>query len=34
VAGREDLSTEKRKEYFDLARTELERLMLEPPVNV
>jgi two-component system NtrC family sensor kinase len=28
LAGREDLSPEKRKEYFDLARTELERLML------
>jgi signal transduction histidine kinase/FixJ family two-component response regulator len=28
LAGREDLPAEKRKEYFDLARTELERLML------
>jgi signal transduction histidine kinase/FixJ family two-component response regulator len=28
LAGREDLSEEKRKEYFDLARTELERLIL------
>ena len=28
LAGREDLSVEKRKEYFDLARTELERLIL------
>lgn len=28
LAGREDLPPEKRKEYFDLARTELERLML------
>jgi len=28
LAGREDLPEEKRKEYFDLARTELERLML------
>ncbi|MGC8857116.1 MAG: response regulator [Anaerolineae bacterium] len=28
LAGREDLSPEKRKEYFDLARSELERLML------
>lgn len=28
LAGREDLSAEKRKEYFDLARTELERLMI------
>ena len=27
IAGREDVSPEKRKEYFDLARTELERLM-------
>ncbi len=27
LAGREDLPPEKRKEYFDLARTELERLM-------
>jgi len=27
LAGREDLPAEKRKEYFDLARTELERLM-------
>jgi len=26
LAGREDLPVEKRKEYFDLARTELERL--------
>jgi signal transduction histidine kinase/FixJ family two-component response regulator len=26
LAGREDLPAEKRKEYFDLARTELERL--------
>ena len=26
LAGREDLPEEKRKEYFDLARTELERL--------
>jgi signal transduction histidine kinase/FixJ family two-component response regulator len=28
LAGREDLPEEKRKEYFYLARTELERLML------
>jgi signal transduction histidine kinase/CheY-like chemotaxis protein len=28
LAGREDLSQEKRDEYFDLARTELERLIL------
>jgi two-component system NtrC family sensor kinase len=28
LAGREDLSADKRKEYFDLARTELERLIL------
>ncbi len=28
LAGREDLPEEKRKEYFNLARTELERLML------
>lgn len=28
LAGREDLPAEKRKEYFDLARVELERLML------
>lgn len=28
LAGREDLPAEKRKEYFDLARTELEKLML------
>ena len=28
LAGREDLPEEKRKEYFDLARTELERLMV------
>jgi signal transduction histidine kinase len=28
LAGRDDLSPEKRKEYFDLARSELERLML------
>ncbi len=28
LAGREDLPAEKRREYFDLARTELERLML------
>ncbi|MEP6896429.1 MAG: ATP-binding protein, partial [Chloroflexota bacterium] len=27
IAGREDVSPEKRKEYFDLAREELERLM-------
>jgi len=27
IAGREDVSPEKRKEYFDLARNELERLM-------
>lgn len=27
LAGREDLPEEKRKEYFELARTELERLM-------
>jgi signal transduction histidine kinase/CheY-like chemotaxis protein len=27
LAGREDVPAEKRKEYFDLARTELERLM-------
>lgn len=27
LAGREDVSPEKRKEYFDLARVELERLM-------
>ena len=27
LAGREDLPEEKRKEYFDLARSELERLM-------
>jgi len=27
IAGREDAPPEKRKEYFDLARTELERLM-------
>src|SRR5690349_11020055 len=27
LAGREDLPAEKRKEYFDLARNELERLM-------
>ncbi|HLF72794.1 MAG TPA: response regulator [Anaerolineales bacterium] len=27
LAGREDLEPEKRREYFDLARTELERLM-------
>ena len=27
LAGREDMPAEKRKEYFDLARTELERLM-------
>ncbi len=27
LAGREDMSQEKRKEYFELARTELERLM-------
>lgn len=27
LAGREDISEEKRREYFDLARTELERLM-------
>jgi signal transduction histidine kinase len=27
LAGREDLSPEKRREYFDLARNELERLM-------
>jgi len=28
LAGREDLPAEKRKEYFDLARTELERLSI------
>jgi signal transduction histidine kinase/DNA-binding response OmpR family regulator len=28
LAGREDLPAEKRREYFDLARTELERLIL------
>jgi signal transduction histidine kinase len=28
LAGREDLPAEKRKEYFDLARVELERLTL------
>jgi len=28
LAGREDLPVEKRREYFDLARQELERLML------
>ncbi len=28
LAGRDDLPEEKRKEYFNLARTELERLML------
>jgi two-component system NtrC family sensor kinase len=28
LAGREDLPQEKRKEYFDLARTELERLII------
>lgn len=28
LAGREDLSIEKRKEYFDMARVELERLTL------
>lgn len=28
LAGRADLPAEKRKEYFDLARTELERLMI------
>lgn len=28
LAGREDLPEEKRKEYFDLARTELERLIV------
>ena len=28
LAGREDLPEEKRREYFDLARTELERLMV------
>jgi two-component system NtrC family sensor kinase len=28
LAAREDLPAEKRKEYFDLARTELERLLL------
>jgi signal transduction histidine kinase/CheY-like chemotaxis protein len=28
LAGREDLPAEKRKEYFDLARTELERLVV------
>lgn len=28
LAAREDLVSEKRREYFDLARTELERLML------
>ena len=28
LAGREDLPAQKRKEYFDLARSELERLML------
>jgi two-component system NtrC family sensor kinase len=28
LAGREDLPEEKRKEYFDLARTELERLII------
>lgn len=28
LAGRDDLPEEKRKEYFDLARTELERLMI------
>ncbi len=28
LAGREDLPPEKRKEYFDLARVELERLMI------
>lgn len=28
LAGREDLPDEKRKEYFNLARTELERLMI------
>ncbi|GMV32243.1 MAG: response regulator [Chloroflexi bacterium CFX1] len=28
LAGREDLPEEKRREYFDLARTELERLMI------
>ncbi len=28
LAGRDDLPPEKRKEYFDLARTELERLMI------
>ena len=27
LAGREDLPAEKRREYFDLARNELERLM-------
>ena len=27
LAGREDVSEDKRKEYFELARTELERLM-------
>ena len=27
LAGREDLAAEKRKEYFDLARAELDRLM-------
>jgi two-component system NtrC family sensor kinase len=28
LAGREDLSPEKRREYFEMAQTELERLML------
>jgi two-component system NtrC family sensor kinase len=28
LAGRQDLSAEKRREYFELARTELERLMV------
>jgi signal transduction histidine kinase len=28
LAGRQDLPPEKRQEYFDLARTELERLMI------
>ncbi len=28
LAGREDLSEEKRREYFELARTELERLIV------
>jgi two-component system NtrC family sensor kinase len=28
LAGREDLPEDKRKEYFDLARTELERLII------